>query len=146
MGNRKTDLAKIHIGAKELGIDPHDKDPGSEYRTMLWNVANVHSSADLDSPGREAIIKHLKSRGWKPQSSRNKSGQTGLIYLLWSKLADSGVVRNRDGLSSWLQSNTKGEHPQGIGWQKPEFLPRKVRSKVIEQLKKWAERSDVRWK
>ncbi|MCU7842175.1 MAG: regulatory protein GemA [Candidatus Thiodiazotropha sp. (ex Troendleina suluensis)] len=143
---RKNDLAKIHIGAKELGMDPHDKDPGSAYRTMLWNVANVRSSADLSATGRQAIIDHLKSRGWKPLSRGGSSRQAGLIYHIWNKLADADVVHHREGLSSWLQSITRSGHPQGIGWQKPEFMPIKMRSKVIEQLKEWAKREGVRWK
>jgi phage gp16-like protein len=146
MGNRNTDLAKIHIGAKALGMDPSDKHPGSEYRTMLRNVAGVHSSADLDPKGREAVLKHLKSKGWNPESKGGSPRQARLIYHIWNQLADAGVVRHRDGLKSWIQANTKNEHPQGIGWQLPEFLPKKVRGKVIEQLKEWAKREEVRWK
>ncbi|MEW8522512.1 MAG: regulatory protein GemA [Candidatus Thiodiazotropha endolucinida] len=146
MGDRKADLAKIHIGAKALGMDPGDKDPASEYRTMLWNVANVRSSAKLDYAGREAVIRHLKSRGWKPKPIGSSSRQARLIYHIWNKLADAGVVHHRDGLISWIRTTTKSEHPQGTGWQLPEFLPKKVKSKVIEQLKEWAKREEVRWK
>src|SRR3569832_2183470 len=34
-------------------------------RAMLWSVARVHSSADLDATGREAVIAHLKARGFR---------------------------------------------------------------------------------
>ncbi|MEW8070246.1 MAG: regulatory protein GemA [Candidatus Thiodiazotropha sp.] len=146
MGDRKADLAKIHIGAKALGMDPSDKNPASEYRSMLWNVAKVHSSAKLDFAGREAVIRHLKSRGWEPESKGRSSRQARLIYRIWNKLADAEVVHHRDGLKSWIQANTKSEHPQGTGWQLPEFLPKKVRSRVIEQLKGWAKREGVNWK
>ncbi|MCU7934162.1 MAG: regulatory protein GemA [Candidatus Thiodiazotropha sp. (ex Dulcina madagascariensis)] len=144
--NRNNELAMIHMGAKDLGLDPYNADPDSAYRQMLWNVAKVRSAADLDGAGRQAIIKHLKSRGWnwKPRK-RRQHRQAGLIYHLWNRLADAGVVRHRDGLSSWLQTNTEGLSPRRTGWQKPEFMPPRVRSNVIEQLKKWAERENVSW-
>lgn len=57
--SRKRDLAMIHIGAKQLGID------GDTYRDMLWTVARVRSAGDLDEAGRRDVIEHLKARGFK---------------------------------------------------------------------------------
>ncbi|MBL3600659.1 MAG: regulatory protein GemA [gamma proteobacterium endosymbiont of Lamellibrachia anaximandri] len=143
----------IHIGAKDRGMNPQDKDPDSLYRTMLWVVGHVRSAADLDSAGRQAILRHLKAQGWKSQqkghrgrqSKRGGTPQSRLIHHIWNCLDDADVVHNRDGLGTWLQTNTKKEHPQGIGWKTPEFLPVKVKNRVIEQLKKWAAREGVKW-
>ena len=54
---RNKELAKIHIAAKQLGIE------GDTYRDMLWVVARVKSSKDLDEHGRKMVIDHLKKCG-----------------------------------------------------------------------------------
>lgn len=61
---RKRELAQIHIGKTELGLDDET------YRMMLQRVAGVTSSADLDHAGRRRVIVHLRSRGWKNDKKR----------------------------------------------------------------------------
>lgn len=57
--NRRTkEIAMIHIASKQLGMDEET------YRAMLFTIARVRSSADLDHAGRQAVIAHLKSRGF----------------------------------------------------------------------------------
>jgi phage gp16-like protein len=63
--DRRKELAQIHMAAQQLGMDTSDKDENSEYRSMLFTVARVRSSADLDYAGRTAVLAHLKSRGAK---------------------------------------------------------------------------------
>lgn len=66
MGNRDprhVDLAKIHLGAKQLGMDTTDKDPHSSYRVMLWTAARVRSASELDATGRARVIAHLRACG-----------------------------------------------------------------------------------
>ena len=55
--SRTKELAKIHIAAKQLGLE------GETYRNMLWVVARVRSSKDLDDYGRKQVIAHLKKCG-----------------------------------------------------------------------------------
>lgn len=57
---RQAQLAKIHIAKKQLGLDDE------AYRAMLWTVARVRSSKDLDEHGRERVIEHLRRGGFKP--------------------------------------------------------------------------------
>lgn len=59
---RRRDLAKIHIGAKELGLSRAD------YECLLWTVARVKSSSELDAHGRRKVLQHMRSRGFKPRS------------------------------------------------------------------------------
>lgn len=66
--SRRRELAKIHLAAKALGMDATDKDPSSDYRSMLWAVARVHSAADLDEAGRRRVLDHLKACGFKPRA------------------------------------------------------------------------------
>jgi len=54
---RNIELGKIHMAAKQLGL----KD--DVYRDMLWNVADVRSSKDLDEQGRKKVLDHLKKCG-----------------------------------------------------------------------------------
>lgn len=52
---RNRDLGRIHILKKDLGLDD------DQYRVVLWTVARVESSKDLDSHGRRQVIEHLEA-------------------------------------------------------------------------------------
>ena len=145
---RGTELGLIHIGAESLGMDTRDKDPDTEYRSMLWSIGRVRSAADLDATGRQAVLQHLKSRGFKPtgRKRRKATPKARLIHHIWNCLADSQVVEHRSALKAWLVNQTKHRDPRGFGWERPEFLPADVASAVIEQLKQWAARTNVDWR
>lgn len=55
-GARQRDLARIHILAKEVGLDD------DVYRDVLWTIARVRSARDLDQHGRQLVIDHLLTR------------------------------------------------------------------------------------
>lgn len=69
--NRKAELAKIHIAKKELQMDDE------QYRAVLWTVARVDSARDLDAAGRAAVLKHLRSRGFKSRPRRRVAEHPG---------------------------------------------------------------------
>lgn len=89
--HRNSELAKIHIAKKQLGLDDET------YRSMLWTVARVTSSKDLDQSGRRALLEHLRARGFKDQKPARKtrgrprnidaSAQLGKVEAM---LADAG--------------------------------------------------------
>lgn len=58
---RRAELGEIHRRAGLLGMDTRDQSEGSEYRSLLWAVARVHSSAALDWAGRKKVLDHLKA-------------------------------------------------------------------------------------
>lgn len=60
---RRSDLAKIHIAAKDLGLDRET------YEAVLYEVAGVTSAADLDAAGRAAVLEHFKSKGWQAKKT-----------------------------------------------------------------------------
>lgn len=66
---RNADLAKIHIAKKQLGLDDE------AYRAMLWTVARVKSSADLDEYGRKRVLEHMRRGGFKPASNKTFPGR-----------------------------------------------------------------------
>lgn len=55
---RKSDLARIHIAKKALGYTD------DEYRDVMFAVARVRSSAELDFTGRKLLIEHFIKCGW----------------------------------------------------------------------------------
>jgi phage gp16-like protein len=61
--HRRRELATIHILAKQLGMDPADKNPASEYRSMLWSLGRERSAANLDYAARRRVIDHMVARG-----------------------------------------------------------------------------------
>lgn len=61
--HRNTDLAKIHVARKQLGMTEDD------YRAMLWTQGRVKTSSDLDHAGRQRVLDHLKACGFKPVAS-----------------------------------------------------------------------------
>lgn len=65
---RNRELAKIHIAAKELGMDDE------AYRAMLWTVARVKTAKDLDAGGRTRVLEHLKACGFKGKRGRPHAG------------------------------------------------------------------------
>lgn len=147
MPGRNNHLAMIHIAAQQLGLDD------STYRDMLWTVARVRSAKDLDNAGREAVLKHLAACGWKDprhashrRPAYRKGSQAALIRHLWTRLAHAGAVQDGSdkALRTYVRTQSAAHHPQRLGWDDANLLPRSVASHVIEHLKQWCERSGVR--
>jgi hypothetical protein len=132
---RNAELAQIHIAKSQLGLSDE------EYHDILWTVARVKSSKDLDWSGRKKLIDHLKRCGWKPSAPKKAkattpvaSGQPGLVLSLWSELHAAGKVRDASdkGLGGWLKRN---------GWpERAEWLDGHQINRAIEALKKWLDR------
>jgi len=134
---RLSDLAKIHIAKKDLGMDDDD------YRAMLQNIAGVGSSADLSIHGRSKVLHHLESNlGWKPKPQARKARQKitattpvdRKIRALWLDLANAGAVRDRSekALASYVKRQT--------GIDRLDWLSSKQAERVIEALKQWVAR------
>jgi phage gp16-like protein len=82
---RQRELGRIHILKKELGLNDET------YHHMLWAVARVESSADLDAFGRKRVIGHLSARltprGKRPPRTLD---QRPLLKKIEAQLADAG--------------------------------------------------------
>ena len=61
---RNSELAQIHIAQAQLGMDD------DTYRNVLWTVARVRSSKDLDWSGRKRVLDHMKACGFKVRPKR----------------------------------------------------------------------------
>ncbi len=115
---RNADLAKIHLAKKQLGLDD------DIYRDMLWTLARVRSAADLDDAGRQAVLDHLKARGF---TARRKRGPTPagdrspLLNKVFALLGDRPVTY-AEGI---LRHMYRDAAPARLEWANPEQL-RKV--------------------
>ena len=56
---KRREITLIHIAKQQLGMDDET------YRAMLWTVARVKSSIELDFAGRKKVLDHLKACGFK---------------------------------------------------------------------------------
>jgi phage gp16-like protein len=136
---RNKDLAMIHMAATQLGMDAKDESESSDYRSMLWSVARVRSSAALDFAGRKNVLKHLEACGWKRTAKPQKrkladDPQSTKIRALWLQLHAAGKVRNpsEDALAAFV----KRQH----GVDALQWLSGAKAQKLIEELKKWLAR------
>lgn len=82
-------LAKIHIGKKQLGLDE------ATYRAMLRSVANVNSARDLDLPGAETVLRHMRRCGFVAKAKHGRRPRVALtreaqLRKIEALLADSG--------------------------------------------------------
>jgi phage gp16-like protein len=140
---RSTELAKIHIGAEQIGLRRHGDD--SAYRDMLWSIARVRSAKDLDAGGRQAVLKHLRNCGFtdhspKAGTERYKRGTpAALIRWLWTDLANKGIVQDRSdrALRRYIAKHAGLGNPKGVIEIAPQHLDRADANQVIEQLKRW---------
>lgn len=98
--HRRAALAKIHLGAKQLGWDR------ATYEDVLWTVARVRSSADLDAAGRARVIAHLRACGvqftakTRPTVGGHKKPLLGKVYALLGERPISyaeGILRRMYG-------------------------------------------------
>lgn len=93
--SRNSDLAKIHIAKKQLGIDD------DSYRAMLQMVAGVNSAAHLSMDGRRKVLDHLRKVGFKTKKAKRSypgrpkpkqlagTGKTALIKKIEAYLAEA---------------------------------------------------------
>jgi phage gp16-like protein len=152
---RRKDLAKIHIAKKDLVLDDET------YRTIVRTIgkADSGSATDLSPLGRARVLRHFRFKGWNSRKHDRQpkritpageilasDGQVRIIRSCWIQMADAGAVKERSeqGLRAWVRSATRRHHAQQTGWSAPEFLPAWVAQKVIENLKAWARRCDIK--
>lgn len=67
---RKKELAMIHIGKKELGLDD------DLYRAFLKQLCGKESSAELDGPSRRLVLAAMRGRG----AFKRKNGRPHNFY------------------------------------------------------------------
>lgn len=132
---RETDLARIHIMKKELGLTT------DEYRDVMATVCNgIRSSAELDITSRQRFLRHLETcRSLaKPAPSRPVPAPLTkpqrLMWSLWQQLADRKAIEKRSmkALLAYIERQT--------GVAQLTWLNGAQEDLVIESMKKWLKR------
>ncbi|EAU53549.1 gp16 family protein [Mariprofundus ferrooxydans] len=131
---RRSELAKIHLAKKDLGLDD------DTYRDVLWTICRVRSAADLDSTARFKLIKHFESLGWKQKGNRNwgrkpavTADKTQLLSKLEALLADNRLAWSyADGMAQRMFKVDK------VAWLNPEQLRKLVAALQISVNRKKA--------
>jgi hypothetical protein len=65
----KNQLARIHIAAKDLGLDD------VVYRQILINETGKRSAADLTYGQARTVIEYFEAAGWRPKTDRSGDGE-----------------------------------------------------------------------
>ncbi len=125
---RNKELAKIHIAAKQLGIE------GDIYRDMLWVVARVLSSKDLDEHGRKVVIAHLKKCGARFQPKKKPVGEypgtphninrQPYLHKIEAQLASMKLPWSYAERIAWSVTGGKGNQQEQPGIEKLAWVKR----------------------
>lgn len=130
---RRADLAAIHAAAHALGMDVTDRNPRSEYRSLLHLVGGHYSAADMTPEQRQAVKQHLQ--GLQRRHGQGTMSQADFVLLLWKQLGALGALQDPSaaGLAGFLQKHGSASHPRLMGPAQG--------SKAIEALKAWVQRA-----
>lgn len=136
---KRREIQLIHVGWAHLAKQDSSLDDNA-YRAMLWSVALVKSSTELDFAGRKKVLDHLESRGFKRTKPQPRAladdPQSKKIRALWLELHKAGKVRNpsESALAAFVKRET--------GIDDLHWLNDRDASAVIEKLKQWLNRAD----
>jgi len=102
-GGRRAMLAKVHLGAKELGLDEDTR------RDLLERLTDRRSSADCTDAQLDLVLAEFKRMGWTPKpasaatatarrpTSGPRPADTPMALkarAMWKSLWNLGVIRN----------------------------------------------------
>jgi len=125
--------AKIHVAAKQLGLDDDDQ------RDLYERVTGERSLRAMSGPQLAAVNDEFRRLGFKPTRRKrvgDLSGHYGpKMRALWMAAWNLGVVRNRTdkAMIAWTYRQTQIEH---LNWlRNPEDA-----NKAIDALKLWMRR------
>ncbi len=133
---RNRELAQIHIAKKQLALDDET------YREMLWTIARVRSSGELDFTGRKRVLDHLRARGFKPgRPAKPRAGRpmpsadrAAMVAKIRAMLAAAGRVdAYADGIALHMF------HVDRFEWLRPDQLRKLVAALVIDARRRGAE-------
>jgi hypothetical protein len=137
-GQRKRQLAEIHIGAQQL------RWTREEYEDVMATVcAGIRSAALLDLTGRLRFMSHIQAclrANGRPVPAAAKADRPKLkprqakLWGLWMQLCDAGQakVRSMSALDAWCQRQTQ---VQRMLWCNDAQL-----DLCIESAKRWLKR------
>ncbi|QPF74201.1 regulatory protein GemA [Roseateles sp. DAIF2] len=138
---QRTRLVKlIHVARRDLELDE------DTYRLMLRNVGGTDSTTRMELRQLQAVVDHLKTKGFKVRARSSKTGQARpdrrqdnsdgarKVRALWLFLAELGALRDPSerALAAYCKRIAKVDDLHWAGHDQMQTL--------IETLKKWAMR------
>ena len=121
--SRQTELAKIHIGKKQLGMDD------DTYRDLLWTVTRVRSASNLDEFGRKKIIDYMKKSGVKFIAKKKKHkgvpnnlNRVAYLQKIEAFLADMKLPWSYAEKIAYNVTGGKGHHQEQSGIEKLDWI------------------------
>ena len=128
----------IAIAAQQAGFNTHDKDPASEYRLLLYSLANNYSTAAMSKQQLATVLQHFIDRGFQLKANRRRPANPPWLKKLlhiWFTMGQQGFIRNANfaTLEAWAKANYPGEvtPPHKLDW-----MGAASRS-LIEKLKRY---------
>ena len=130
---RQAELAKIHLGAKALGLEDAD------YRNLLERVTGARSARDLDRKGRSAVLNELRRLGVRFRASKRRQRplpeeKRALLGKITALLAESG--RPEEYAEAILRRMTGHPHRTPLAWATPEQLRKVVAALVYDHRRR----------
>lgn len=133
---RNGDLAAIHMAKAQLQLSD------DEYRDLMATVcAGVRSAAELDFTGRRRFLAHLQAclrqQPGHGQGRHVKGSLTPpqrLMWSLWMRLADAGLVGDR------TMRSLEAFACRQTGVERLQWLNKPQQDLVILSLKQWLKR------
>lgn len=146
------EITLIQIGRTALGLDD------ATYRQMLANICGGKTSSKALTAGeRQAVLKHMKARGFviKPKAPKHSAGETWhrepqlrKLRAMWWTLADAGhVERPADAaactaaVEAWaIRHLASGGKLHLAPLAAIRFASGPQMNELVEGMKKWLER------
>jgi phage gp16-like protein len=127
-------LAKVHLAAKELGLDEESR------RDILERLTGQRSAAGLNDRQLDQVLNEFKRLGWKPKTSgagpkAADSPMARKARAMWLSLWNLGVVRN--GTEKALEAFGARQ----LGVDRLQWADQSQGFRLIEALKAMAERA-----
>jgi len=131
---RNAMLAKVHLAAKELGLDEDSR------RDILERITGQRSAAGLDDRQLDKVLDEFKRLGWKPMSKgagpkAADSPMARKARAMWLSLWNLGVVRT--GTEKALEAFGARQ----LGVDRLQWADQSQGYRLIEALKAMAERA-----
>ena len=131
----RREITLIHVAKQKLGMDD------DTYRAMLWAVARVKSSTELDFAGRKKVLDHMKASGFKvvathvkPKVSPARQAQLDKIEALLTdmQLPWAYLTAHKPGQPSMLKRLSGVEQ---IAWARADGLRAIITALMVRQAK-----------
>lgn len=144
-GDRRAMLAKIHLGAKELGLREDER------RDVLERLTGHRSAGDCTDAQLDQVLAHFRTLGWKAKPAAQPAARSGAApkprrqpatspvamkaRAMWLSLWNLGVVRQSS--EAALEAFAKRQ----LGVDRLQWADEGQAYRLIEALKAMAERA-----